>query len=78
MKRTMSPAEQEKILAAEKPEFEFMKLWTAKEAVIKQTGEGLSRELADLLENGLPENLTLSTTAVPEKGYVWSICQEKG
>ncbi|MBO4373832.1 MAG: 4'-phosphopantetheinyl transferase superfamily protein [Lachnospiraceae bacterium] len=78
MKRTMSPAEQKRVFSAEDPELEFMKLWTAKEAVIKQTGEGLSRELADLLENGLPENLTLSTTAVPEKGYVWSICQEKG
>ncbi|MBR5375717.1 MAG: 4'-phosphopantetheinyl transferase superfamily protein [Lachnospiraceae bacterium] len=74
LKRTMSPAEQERVFSSEDPGLEFMKLWTAKEAVIKQSGEGLSRELADLFENGLSENLELSTTAVPEKGYVRSVC----
>ncbi len=74
MKKTLSLSEQERVFATENPELEFMKLWTAKEAVIKLTGEGLARELADLLKNGLPEGLKLSTTTVPEKNYVYSVC----
>ena len=73
LKKTMSPSEQERVFSSDDPGLEFMKLWTVKEAVIKQSGEGLSRELADLLENGLSEGLALSTTAVPEKGYVYSV-----
>lgn len=77
LKKTMSPGEQERVFASEDPELEFMKLWTAKEAVIKQTGEGLARELTDILEDGLPDDLCVSTTTVPGKDYVYSVCHFK-
>ncbi len=74
LKRTMSPAEQERVFASSAPELEFMKLWTAKEAVLKQRGTGLTEDLADLLAGVSDEGLIIETTPVPEKGYVCSVC----
>ena len=74
LEKTMSPKEQERVCAAPSPEIEFMKLWTAKEAVLKQRGTGLVDDLADLLAGAADEGLVIKTTPVPEKGYVFSIC----
>lgn len=76
LKRTLSEAEQERVFGAEEPELEFMKLWTAKEAFLKQKGTGLADDLAGLFSDGVPEGLIIETTAAPRRPYVYSICRK--
>ena len=55
-----------------KPDVEFIKIWTRKEAVLKQSGEGIRRDLRTLLTG--QEN---TETIVDEvKGYVCTIAMK--
>lgn len=71
-----SLAEQERIFAADKPQVEFMRLWTAKEALLKLEGIGLIDDLSGLLTSSLAEGVCISTTVCEQKGYVYSVASK--
>lgn len=66
---TMNEDEAHQIEQAESPELEFIKLWTQKEAVLKLSGEGISRDLKSVLLNP-PASLT--TIVSSDIRYVYS------
>lgn len=68
---TMNEDEAHQIEQAVRPELEFIKLWTQKEAVLKLTGEGISRDLKSVLLNP-PASLT--TIVSSDIRYVYSYC----
>lgn len=89
--RWFTPEEVQLLSACESPAAQqscFFRLWTAKEAYIKLTGEGLSRPLdsfrADLGSGSIliPENGQEKTAAAilspvfPEKGYYAAVCTD--
>lgn len=60
----------QEVRQAERPDVEFIKRWTQKEAFLKLTGQGISNAMKDLDLSG-----TWSHTEVcPEDGYVWTVC----
>ena len=68
---TMNEEEVRQIQSAERPDMEFIKLWTQKEAVLKLTGEGISRDMKSVL-NHPPASLT--TVVSPDNRYIYSYC----
>ncbi|MBQ7513663.1 MAG: 4'-phosphopantetheinyl transferase superfamily protein [Prevotella sp.] len=71
MRYTMNDAEQRQILQAQRPDVEFTRLWTMKEAVVKRSGEGIAgRSMQHALE-GLP--FEIHTVINEEKHYIYSI-----
>ncbi len=69
---TMNDAEVQLIEQAERPDLEFIKLWTRKEAVLKLAGTGIMDDLKHVLEKTTSE---LTTVVGPEARYVYSICR---
>ena len=68
---TMNDAEQIRIQQASRPEVEFTRLWTMKEAVVKRSGEGIGgRSMQHVLED-LP--FAVKTVVNEEKNYIYSI-----
>lgn len=70
---TMNAAEKERIARAEDPEMEFLKLWTAKEAVVKLSGEGIQDNIRDILTLAKDRNISVHTYINTEKDYVYSL-----
>ena len=66
---TMNEKEVEQIKRAERPDVEFIRLWTMKEAVLKLTGEGISRDLKTVLTG----KEKIETSVNIEKNYISSI-----
>ena len=66
---TMSGAELERILSAQRPDVEFTRLWTMKEAALKRSGEGLRSDMRNVLTG--EEQVT--TVVNEARGYVFSI-----
>jgi len=66
---TMSDAEMERILQAECPEEEFIRLWTQKEAVLKLSGEGIRNDMKHVLD-GLKNAKSVINV---KKSYIYSI-----
>lgn len=66
---TMNDAEITQIMSAEKPDLEFVKLWTRKEAVLKLRGTGIT----DDIKNALCGDERPHTFVNLEKGYVFSV-----
>ena len=66
---TMSEAEMESIEHAERPDVEFIRLWTLKEAVLKHSGEGIRNDLKHVL-NVLKDAKTVINE---KKGYIFSV-----
>ncbi len=48
---TMNDKEVEQIMQSERPDIEFIRLWTMKEATLKLSGEGINNNLKDVLVN---------------------------
>ena len=70
---TMNAAEKERIARAEDPEMEFLKLWTAKEAVVKLSGEGIQDNIRDILTLAKDRNISVHTYINTKKDYVYSL-----
>lgn len=68
---TMNEEEVARIQQAERPDIEFIKLWTQKEAVLKLSGEGISKDMKQVLVNP-PASLT--TVISEDERYVYSNC----
>ena len=66
---TMSDAELQQIAEAERPAVAFTRLWTMKEAVLKQSGEGLRTDMKTVLKG----KEHFQTVVNIEKGYVYSV-----
>ena len=66
---TMSDAEMGRILQAECPEEEFIRLWTQKEAVLKLSGEGIRNDMKHVLD-GLKNAKSVINV---KKSYIYSI-----
>lgn len=70
-------AEQRQILAARRPQVEFARLWTAKEALLKLVGSGLTDDLPALLTSSMAENVDITTRVCEQNGYAYSIARTK-
>ena len=68
---TMNEDEICQIQQAERPDVEFIKLWTQKEAVLKLTGAGISRDMKQVLVN---PPACLTTVVSPDLRYIYSYC----
>ena len=66
---TMSDAELQQIAESERPAVAFTRLWTMKEAVLKQSGEGLRTDMKTVLKG----KEHFQTVVNIEKGYVYSV-----
>lgn len=66
---TMNDREMQLILKARRPEVEFTRLWTLKEAVVKRSGEGIRNDMKHVLD-GLKD---AKTQINEKKSYVFSI-----
>lgn len=66
---TMNDEEMAQILQAERPEVEFIRLWTLKEAILKRSGEGISRDMKHVLD-GLKDAKTVINE---KKSYIYSV-----
>ena len=66
---TMSDAEMELIEKAERPDVEFIRLWTLKEAVLKRSGEGIRNDMKHVLDG-----LKVAKTEIKKKkSYIFSV-----
>lgn len=68
---TMNDDELRQIVAAPRPEVAFIRLWTMKEAALKQIGTGISNELKTVLTDHA--DLKFTTHVRPQ--YVYTVCE---
>ncbi len=71
---TMNDAEVQQIEQAARPDLEFIKLWTQKEAVLKLKGSGIIDDMKHVLETITSE---LTTVVGPEARYVYTVCRPR-
>lgn len=65
------------ITDSQNPCLEFTKLWTKKEACLKQTGKGLTDNLSDLFTDRFQNEFIFDTKVNFEHGYVYTVCEKK-
>ena len=73
---TMNEAEAALIKGSERPEVAFTRLWTQKEALLKLTGEGISRDLKTVLSQA--SGVSFTTVERLDKNYIYTICKYNG
>ncbi len=74
VEHTMNSREIEEIHASDNPDMAFTRLWTQKEAVLKQRGTGINCDLRNVLTtNPLPNLQTIVDT---QKGYAYSLARK--
>lgn len=69
---TMNSHELQQIQKAESPAFEFARLWTMKEALLKMTGRGITNNIKNVLVNCTAH---FETTLSADREYVYTICR---
>lgn len=69
---TMNNNEIEQINRSYRPDIEFARLWTMKEAVLKKSGKGITTNIKDVLSGCEWE---IDTFVSPNNDYVYSICK---
>jgi len=62
----------EKMKASADPKLEFLRIWTKKEACLKLTGEGLTRDLREMNVFACPARFCEQTV---EGRYIVTVCQ---
>lgn len=72
MRKTMSPAEQQRITSSATPDQEFIRLWTQKEALLKLQGTGIISDLHYVLDHALDVSWTEISNLSPD--YICTIC----
>ena len=70
---TMNDYEQAQILAADRPDVAFTRLWTMKEARLKLTGEGITTDLKTVLDDRALWRFT--TIEQLERNYIYTLCE---
>ncbi len=73
IRRTMNESERACIDAAERSDIAFIRLWTQKEAVVKQRGTGIISDLHDILDVPLLPHLQTIETET----YIYTIATQK-
>ena len=68
---TMNEQELQVIMDSERPDVEFIRLWTMKEALLKLSGEGISTQMRNVL---CGEQKHFSTIVNLERQYVCTLC----
>ena len=76
MRKTMSPTEQERITLCAKPEEEFIRLWTQKEALVKLQGTGIITDLHHILDD--IQDIVWTEIIHPSSNYICTICKSRG
>lgn len=77
VRATMSPAEQQTIYAAGRPEEAFLRLWTQKESLLKLTGEGIRDDMTSVLQDSRLKDGTLRFDTRAADNYVFSVCSAR-
>ena len=72
---TMNEQELASIVSAERPDVAFIRLWTMKEARLKLTGEGISNDIKNVLDDR--DRWTFTTVERLERNYIYTLCEEK-
>lgn len=70
---TMSEEEVARIEASEDPSVAFIRLWTMKEALLKQTGTGICDNMKTVLQGSTKKYTTVECL---ERGYIYTVCEE--
>jgi 4'-phosphopantetheinyl transferase len=70
---TMNDREVEEIMKADRPDVAFIRRWTMKEARLKLTGEGISRDLKTVLDE--PNEKKYTTVECLQRGYIYTVCE---
>lgn len=70
---TMNERETTEIEQSPNPTIHFLKLWTAKESVVKLTGQGISTDIKELLNKAVQQGITIKTFTNHEKRLAYSI-----
>lgn len=73
---TMNEKEQQQIQQSVRPDVEFIRLWTQKEAVCKLSGKGINNQMTTVLKG----SESFKTVVNLEQGYVYSViysCQSQ-
>lgn len=73
VRHTMNDEELAQIMQGQDPSMEFTKLWTAKEAVVKLTGKGLTHDITDILVQARHEDIHIDTVCLPHLSLAYSI-----
>ncbi len=72
-RHVLSPSEYEKAIASADPAYEFTRLWTMKESLLKLTGRGLRADLKTVLP--CPDGFFHTTFNIPSSRLICTVCQ---